>query len=377
MVINNIDIDSENNLLICSTDIGITLYSFSSNEISKIQEYKIIEGCKSSKLIKTNKVSSNILEGIYLPKNSDTEFCMVELCLPSFSNDNINEFDVNENINNYDYQNRTPITKHYVKSRVDLKTSIYNIFITNDNIIVVTERQIKILGKTTFNILNIINTHSNVRNGLCLVSTKNDLRVYTLGTRCGEIVIVSPNINDPDSVKCHDHEIQCITTDIGEKYMATASINGTIINVFDLNTNQKIFQFRRGTSSAIIHSLAISNDLKWLACCSYSSKGTLHIFKLETDNSNDNNKKKISNTTTFLNKMFADYTQTYLAKDSYINASWSARQYDLNSYVHHTCKFDSSGILHVASLDGKYFKILTPSNEYLYMSSAKNLCVMD
>lgn len=374
MVINSVQIDTKTNLLVCSTDTGITLYSFAANEISKVNEYKILEGCRLCRLIKSNKTGSNIMNAIYLPKTSETELCTVELILPSYIN-NHNNTDINDNVNIYNYHNKTPVSENYVKSRVDLKQTIYNVYMTQDNIIVVHSKQIIILGKSTYNLIYTIPTYLNVPNGMLLISNKEELQLYTLGTRCGEVVIVSPNINDCFSIKCHAHDIYCMTSDINERYLATASSNGTIINVFDLMLGEKIFQFRRGTYSAVIFDLAISDDLLWLACCSYSSKGTLHIFKLDL-NSNQQNKKKVENKKTFLNSMLSNYTTAYFAKDSYINDTWSARQYDLNSNAYHTCKFDRQGILHVASIDGRYFKVHTPENEYQYMSEPKNLCIV-
>lgn len=381
MVINNVYIDIKNDLLICSTDVGITLYSLTSTEISKISEYKIMEGCRLCRLIKINgKNTSNIMSAVYLPKSKDTTFCILDLTLPTYINNNnnnnnndnnnlIQQDNINDNVGSNDHQSDTPVTRNYVTGRFDLKRTIYNVHLTQDKIIIVHDREIIVIGKTSYSTINVISTHLNTANGLALVSSKEDYLIYTLGVRCGEVVKVSPNTNDHTSFKCHDHEIQCIATDINENYLATASVGGTIIKVYDLTLGDQIFEFRRGTTGATIWDIAISDDLKWLACCSYSSRGTVHIFKL------DASKNKIENGKTFFNRMFEDYATAYFSKDSIVNATWSAVQHNLGSAVYHTCRFDKSGNLHVVSIDGKHFKVLAGYN-YERITEARNLCIV-
>lgn len=397
MVINNIDININLGLITCSTDAGITLYTFTSHEISKIEDFKILEGCRLCRLIK-NTQKSNVMDAIYLPKSPNTEFCMVELPLPDFTGssttnisnniatNNTATVDPNDTVGTIDYHNKTPVTEYYVKSRMKLPEIINNIHITQDNIITVHDRHILILGRKTYSPQHTINTQLNTPFGLSIISTKDNLLIYTLGTRCGEIIISTPHINDNYSIKCHEHEIQCISTDINEKYLATASTNGTLINVFDLVTKKQIYKFRRGTTSATIYDIAISDDLKWLACCSYSNKGTLHIFSFDDEvqsslpiqNNNTLTKTKVENKRTLLYRWFSEYTTVYLPTDSYFNDKWSAVEHELetNTGTYHTCKFDKKGILHVASIDGKYFKAFTPSTNYMSKSETKNLCVV-
>jgi WD40 repeat protein len=396
MVINNVHIDIKNNLLICSTDAGITLYSLTANEITKISEYKIMEGCRLCRLIKS-KNSVNTMNAVYLPKSSDTIFCTLDITLPSYTgnhnNNNNNNNNACDDMNDVvaNYHTDTPVTKNYVTGRFDLKKKIYNIHLTLDKIIIVHDREIIVLGKNNYTITSTINTHLNTADGIALISSKEEeYLIYTLGARCGEVVIVSPSTNDYTAYKCHEHEIQCIATDINEKYMATASVNGTIINVYDLTTGQMIFKFRRGSSSAKIWNIAISDDLKWLACCSYSTKGTLHIFELDPETqvglqgmgvggaimNHHNIPKKVENGKTFFSRMFKDYAEMYFAEDSIVNATWSAIQHSLNSPVYHTCKFDKLGNIHVVSLDGKYFKVLGGDYNYKEMMPIKNLCVI-
>ena len=58
--------------------------------------------------------------------------------------------------------------------------------------------------------------------------------------------------------------------------LATASIRGTLIRIFDTETGDKIKELRRGTTSKPIKSLKFSENSDLLACISLS--GTIHLF---------------------------------------------------------------------------------------------------
>ena len=70
--------------------------------------------------------------------------------------------------------------------------------------------------------------------------------------------------------------------------IATASVKGTILRVFDVATATCLHEFRRGVERATITCLAFSWDYKWLSCT--SDKGTAHIFQVETDDKEEKKK---------------------------------------------------------------------------------------
>ena len=79
-------------------------------------------------------------------------------------------------------------------------------------------------------------------------------------------------------VQAHETEIACISISQDGKMIATASKKGTLIRVFDVS-GKKIKEFRRGSKDTHILSIAFSPLNKLLACT--SSKGTVHVFRLE------------------------------------------------------------------------------------------------
>jgi autophagy-related protein 18 len=60
--------------------------------------------------------------------------------------------------------------------------------------------------------------------------------------------------------------------------LATASDKGTVIRIFSIPHGQKVYQFRRGSYPARIHSISF-NAMSTLLCVS-SDTDTVHIFKL-------------------------------------------------------------------------------------------------
>lgn len=60
--------------------------------------------------------------------------------------------------------------------------------------------------------------------------------------------------------------------------LATASDKGTVIRVFSIPNAEKLYQFRRGTREAKIHSISF-NAVSTLLAVS-SATDTVHIFKL-------------------------------------------------------------------------------------------------
>lgn len=90
------------------------------------------------------------------------------------------------------------------------------------------------------------------------------------------------NIHPINAIKAHKTQIQKISISKDGKYLATASIKGTIIRVFRVNDGVKIFEFRRGSYNAKICCLEFNLN-NTILCCS-SDTGTIHLFMLDKSN---------------------------------------------------------------------------------------------
>ncbi|KAI5967130.1 ATG18 [Candida theae] len=201
-------------------------------------------------------------------------------------------------------------------------TSILNIKLTNDYLVVVLESQLYIYEIKTMKLLQTIKTNSNPQ-GLCTVSydSKHCLLAYpsppsasetlskihnnsshqnktstnkspgnTVSDK-GDLIIFNINKYLPImAISAHKNDIAAMSFSSDGSLIATASDKGTIVRVFDTNTGVKLFQFRRGSYPTKIYSLQFSNDNKYVLAT--SSSLTVHIFRLGEEEALENKQKK-------------------------------------------------------------------------------------
>ncbi|CCG22413.1 Atg18 protein [Candida orthopsilosis Co 90-125] len=199
-------------------------------------------------------------------------------------------------------------------------TSILNIKLTNDYLVVVLESQLYIYEIKTMKLLQTVKTNSNPL-GLCTVSydANNCLLAYpsppsateTLSnlhnshqnksnanksagnatSNKGDLIVFNINKFLPImAISAHKNDIAAMSFSSDGSLIATASDKGTIVRVFDTNTGVKLFQFRRGSYPTKIYSLQFSNDNKYVLAT--SSSLTVHVFRLGEEEALENKQKK-------------------------------------------------------------------------------------
>lgn len=102
----------------------------------------------------------------------------------------------------------------------------------------------------------------------------------------GDIVIFNLLTLQPTHV-INAHKAAISTFKLNEKgtLLATSSVKGTIVRVFDISKGVKKYQFRRGTYSTKIYCLQFDKTDQFLLCC--SSNLTVHIFKMNEETSQE------------------------------------------------------------------------------------------
>jgi len=80
-------------------------------------------------------------------------------------------------------------------------------------------------------------------------------------------------------IMAHTSALATITTTLSGKYVATTSVQGTLIRIWDAQTGHKLYEFRRGFDQANIYGVAFRPDER--ECCVWSDKGTVHVFSLD------------------------------------------------------------------------------------------------
>jgi hypothetical protein len=145
--------------------------------------------------------------------------------------------------------------------------------------------------------------------GICAMSPDTESIVLAFpGVSPGSVRIDHLSSEKKLILKAHESEVVCIALNRDGSLLATASATGTLIRVFQTETGNKINEFRRGSSSAHIYSLAFSSDSKYL-CCS-SDTGTVHIWGVSQDANNRTSSLSVLG-------YFVDY----------VNSKWSMAEY--------------------------------------------------
>jgi WD40 repeat protein len=80
-------------------------------------------------------------------------------------------------------------------------------------------------------------------------------------------------------IQCHNHDIDMLTLSDDSTILATASVNGRNIKIFDIEKGGLLIQtVRRGITCSTIYQLSIHPQKFFIMAASQA--GTIHIFKL-------------------------------------------------------------------------------------------------
>ena len=108
-------------------------------------------------------------------------------------------------------------------------------------------------------------------------------------------------------MEAHESDLRGLALTADGSKLATASVKGTVIRVWDVSSGACLQEFRRGVERATITCLCWSWDFAWLSCA--SDKGTCHIFKVGEDeqgnNSSSNGGKSNGHSKSLTNRLFA------------------------------------------------------------------------
>jgi autophagy-related protein 18 len=144
------------------------------------------------------------------------------------------------------------------------------VLIEDQAIVMKTESFIQIATVKVFGQLNLIEISANVE--FCfMVFPKSEEKGYVGVFDCFN---AAPVMN----FSCHKTVIASLALSDNGKVLATASIKGTIIRVFECITGDLLYQFKRGMSPACVYEIQFFNQDQKIFVT--SSTGKLHLFNL-------------------------------------------------------------------------------------------------
>lgn len=122
--------------------------------------------------------------------------------------------------------------------------------------------------------------------GICSISQSDGSNVLAFpATQTGHVCLtgIGNTLSLTLIIPAHESPLAAIAVDFSGNLLATASVKGTLIRVFDAKSGRLLCELRRGAERAEIYSLEFSLDGSKL--CAASDKGTVHIFNLESPES--------------------------------------------------------------------------------------------
>lgn len=181
-------------------------------------------------------------------------------------------------------------------------TSILAVRLNRKRLIAVLEQQIYVYDISNMKLLHTIETSANP-GAICALSASSDncyiaypsptpsqtssSASHTPGAVLnvpvsGDVLLYDAlSLQPVNVVEAHKAPLTAVSLNSDGTLLATASDKGTIVRVFSVPQAQKLFQFRRGTLPAKIHSLTFSLSSLFLTVSSDSD--TIHVFKLSHD----------------------------------------------------------------------------------------------
>ena len=316
----------------------------------------------------------------HIERYVDAELSLIEM----FQRSNLIAFVSNETSHKYG-SNKVIIWDDYqIKVLLELRFNdkILNIKLKKDLIYVVFESQIQIFNYSTMTCIQTLPTYIN---NLGCFSISHDPTIDVISypeSSLGYIMIKNMTLKQSFLIPAHDSVISNIKVSYKGEFVATFSIQGTILRIFDASSGVFLQELRRGSDNCTIYSVSFSLDCKFIVCS--SSKNTIHIFSLrqaylkknelhfmdELQNENITSNKNLLKDKIVIIEEELNYYKTLpknqksllynlsglIPLPKYFTNEWSFAQLrikDINS-LHKVC-FSMDNDLYVFCLDGRFF----------------------
>ena len=240
-----------------------------------------------------------------------------------------------------------------VVNQLIVSNNIKTIKIKRTKIFIIEENNIKVFTLGNYEKIDSLKTFKN-KNGIFGISLDTKLNIISYPSPDIGKIIIKDYDNKKEGnfitkeISAHKNEIIALVMNYDGSLIASASERGTIIKIFRTIDGYPIQELRRGTEPAEIYSLAFDLKSKYIACS--SNKGTIHIFNINNNQSEDNEAKNQKS-------IFGNIVSYLGYQNEYLNSEWSFSQYRLNCKEKSIVSFgneDNHSII-VVTQNGKYY----------------------
>ena len=158
-------------------------------------------------------------------------------------------------------------------------SSVKNVKLKKDKIVIVCEQRIFVYNNSApFKNIDTIETYNNPRG---VVGINTDSAFTVLGYPDNGKGFIKVKYYEKSSeilIHAYDHEVSNISINSDGTLVATASDQGTLIDIFYVNEGNLVEEFRRGKEKADINYMSFDINSNFLAAS--SDRGTIHIWSL-------------------------------------------------------------------------------------------------
>lgn len=258
-------------------------------------------------------------------------------------------------------------------SEFSFRSEVRAVKLRRDSIVVVLEHKVYVYNFMDLRLIHQIETVANPR-GLCCISHHSNTFVLACpGLHRGQIRVEHFGLKVTKFINAHDSQIACFTLTMDGLLLATASVKGTLVRIFNTMDGTRLQEVRRGVDRADIYSLALSPNVQWLAVS--SDKGTVHIFSLRVrvvgeDSPNLSNTAPVpamvhQNSSTSLDALISPTTGANPGSSlsfmrgmlpKYFSSEWSFAQFHLSETVRFIVAFGSQNTVVILGMDGSFYR---------------------
>ncbi|XP_066602866.1 WD repeat domain phosphoinositide-interacting protein 4-like [Prorops nasuta] len=229
---------------------------------------------------------------------------------------------------------------------ITFTSAVKAVRLRKDKLIVALQREVHVFSfpQPTRRLITL-ETRENPK-GLVEVSTLATAQRQLLafpGHKTGSVQLVdlssteSGSSSAPMTLSAHQGALACLAVNGNGTMVATASVQGTLIRVWDSIRKQLLIELRRGADPATLYCITFSRDSDFL--CASSDKGTVHIFALKD---------------THLNRRSTFSKMGFIG--TYIESQWALATFTVPPECACVCAFGTKSSVIAVCMDGTFHK---------------------
>ena len=243
--------------------------------------------------------------------------------------------------------------------KIKLKKDILNVKLKENKIYIVTSIKIYVFDYN-FNLIEAFETKNPL--GLISICYKEDILAYPDKKIEGYIRIKNYDKKNNYYFRAHKTPLSFIQINQEGNLISTSSLKGTIVRIYNLLNGILVKEVRRGTEGAFINYISFDPSQKYFAVV--SDRKTIHLFFLDAENNNEDNKNIKSRIISEEEEKENEGNQIIIDNKSnvfnkffkYLGAEYSFTKYKINCNKS-ICAFGPDNTIIIVSYDGKFYKV--------------------